>query len=105
MANSTLEMRRLVGKFAFLFAGIYLLVVFGAAVSAATGDPPPLVAWPLLLVPAAAFVVAVLDAVRLHRSNDPAVTGSLWRRCLLYTAIGMVLLIVAALYVEQMTAA
>ena len=103
MANSTLEMRRLVGRFAFFFAGIYLLVLFGAVVSAATGDAPPLLAGPLLLVPAAAFVVAVLDGLRLHRTTDAAATRSLWRRCPLYTAIGMVLLVAAALIVERMT--
>lgn len=103
MVNPTVEMRRLVGKFAFFFAGVYLLVLFGAAVSAATGEPPPLLAWPLLLLPAAAFVPAVLDGLRLHRTEDSAVMKALWRRCLLFIVIAMVLLVAGVLMVERMT--
>jgi hypothetical protein len=29
VVNPTVEIRRLVGKFAFFFAGVYLLVLFG----------------------------------------------------------------------------
>lgn len=60
-------MRRLVGKFAFLLAGIYLLVLFGVAVSSAA-HRTFVIAWVLLLLPAAAFVVAVIDGFRLHRT-------------------------------------
>lgn len=103
MVNPTVEMRRLVGKFAFFFAGVYLLVLFGAVVSTGTGAPLPLVAWPLLLLPAAALVPAVLDGLRLHRIADPAVMKALWRRCLLFIAIAVVLLVAAAAMVERMT--
>jgi hypothetical protein len=69
----------------FFFAGVYLLVVFGAVVSTATGEKLPLLAWPLLLLlPASAFTPAVTDGFRLHRTADPAAMTSLWRRCLLY---------------------
>jgi len=101
--NPTLEMRRLVGKFAFFFAGVYLLVLFGAGVSTATGEPLPLLAWPLLLLPAAAFVPAVMDGFRLHRTTDSAAMKALWRRCLLFIVIAMVLLVATALMVERMT--
>ncbi|GAA5192653.1 hypothetical protein GCM10023322_52740 [Rugosimonospora acidiphila] len=105
MVNPTLEMRRLAGKFAFFFAGVYVLVLFGAVVSETSGAPLPLLGWPLLLLPAAAFVISVIDAVRLHRTTDADVMRSLWRRCMLYTAIGMVLLVASALAVERMTLA
>jgi hypothetical protein len=95
------EMRRLVGKFAFLFSGVYLLVLFGVAVSHRTF----VFAWVLLLLPAAAFLVAVIDGFRLHRTDDVAAMKSLWRRCLLYLVIGVVLLIAAVLMVERMTPA
>ncbi len=97
MINPGLEMHRLAGKFAVLLAGVYLLVVFGAIVAASTGDNPPLVAWLLLPLPAFAFTPSVLDALRLHRTTDPSVTRTLWRRCLLLAAVGLVLLVAAAL--------
>jgi hypothetical protein len=103
VVNPTVEMSRLVGKFAFFFAGVYLLVLFGVLVSAATGEPLPLLAWPLLLLPAAAFVPAVLDGFRLHRTADPAVMKALWRRCLLFMVIAVVLLAATAVMVERMT--
>jgi hypothetical protein len=101
--NPTLEIRRLVGKFAFFFVGVYVLVLFGAVVSMGTGEPLPLVAWPLLLLPAAAFVPAVLDGLRLHRTAGPAVMKALWRRCLLFTVIAIVLLVAATVMVKRMT--
>jgi hypothetical protein len=61
-----------------------------------------MIAWPILLLPAAAFVPAVLDAFRLHRTTEAAARTKLWRRRLLYAVIGMVLLVVTALMVERM---
>jgi predicted outer membrane lipoprotein len=98
------EMRRLVGKFAFLFSGVYLLVLFGVAVSS-VAHRTFVFAWVLLLLPAAAFLVAVIDGFRLHRTDDVAAMKSLWPRCLLYLVIGVVLLIAAVLMVERMTPA
>src|SRR5437588_9891098 len=105
MIDPSLEMRRLVGKFAFLFAGVYVLVLFGTGVAAATGQRLPLVAWPLLFLPGVAFVVAVRDGFRLHRTTEPAAMRMLWRRCLLFVVVAVVLLAVTAVGVERMTPA
>jgi hypothetical protein len=103
MIEPAMEMRRLVGKFAFFFAGVYLLVLFGAGVSTATGAHLPLLTWPLLLLPAAAFAHAVVDGVRLHRTADAAAVAHSWRRCLLYLVIGVVLVVTAPVMIERMT--
>lgn len=105
MVNPTLEMRRLAGKFAFFFAGVYALVIFGAVVSTIAGEPLPLLEWPPLLIPGAAFASAVVDAVRLHRTADAAVMKWLWRRCLMYTAMGMALLVASVVIVQRMAPA
>ena len=78
------EMQRLAGKFAFLFAGVYLIILLSAVVSTATGDPIPLVGWPLLLIPAAACVPSFIEGVRLlHRTLlDAAASSRLWWRSL-----------------------
>jgi hypothetical protein len=103
VVDPALEMRRVVGKLAFLFAGVYLIVLFGAVFSAAIGKRLPLVAWPLMLIPAAAFVPAVVDGFRLHLTEDPTAMKALWPRCLLYSGIGMVLFIATAFAVERIT--
>ena len=103
MVNPRLEMQRLAGKFAFFFAGVYLLVLFGLVVSTASGDPIPLLGWPLILIPAGAFVPSCLAAVKLHRTTDGAALTDLWRRSLLYAAIGVVLMVAAVLIIERIT--
>lgn len=97
----TTEMRRLVGKFALLFAFIYVLVLFGGVVALSQDTSVPVITWPLLLLPAPGFVVGVMDAIKLHRTSDPERMKVLWRRCALYTAIGMVLLIADAIILNQ----
>ncbi|MEV8507867.1 hypothetical protein AB0368_24015 [Actinoplanes sp. NPDC051475] len=69
------EMQRLAGKFAFLFTGVYLIILLSAVVTTASGEPIPLVGWPLLLLPAAAFVPSCIEGVRLHRTTDAALSG------------------------------
>ncbi|MDG4805810.1 hypothetical protein O7634_03460 [Micromonospora sp. WMMD1120] len=97
MVNPTLEMRRLAGKVAVLLAGVYVLVVFGAAVATASGDGVPWWGWLLLPLPAVPFVPSVTAAARLHRTSDPERTRALWRRSLGFAGVGLVLVIVVAL--------
>ncbi|WP_345631335.1 hypothetical protein [Rugosimonospora acidiphila] len=97
----TMEMRRLVGKFALLLAFVYILVLVGGVVTLAGRTSVPVITWPLILIPGAAFVPAAIDAVRLHRTTDSYRTTALWRRCALYTAIGLVLLIADAIALNQ----
>ena len=99
MIDPGLEMRRLAGKFALLFAGVYALGVFGAAIAAATGPGIPLWGWLLLPLPTIAFLPSVRDAVRLHRTTDAAQMTTLWRRCLLLAVVGMALFVAAALII------
>jgi hypothetical protein len=103
--DPTTEMRRWVGKLAFLFSGVYLIVLFAGVVASATGNGLPLLASPPLLVPGAAFAAAVVDGFRLHRIGDATVMTALWRRCLLYLVIGVVLFATAAVMVERITRA
>ena len=96
------ELRRLVGKFALLFAFIYVLVLMAGAFRAVRGPELPDIGWILFLLPGAAFVPAVKDAVRLHRTSDPERMTALWRRCALYSVIGMALVIAAAVSISKM---
>jgi hypothetical protein len=101
VVDPKLEMQRLAGKFAFFFTGIYLLILFGAVVTTVKGDPIPLIGWPLLLIPAAAFGPSFLDAVKLHRSIDGAELGRLWWRSLGMAVIGMLLAVTAVVIVGR----
>jgi cytochrome b561 len=62
-------MQQRAGKFAF-FCGIYLIIVFGAAVTTATGEPIPVMGWPLLLIPAASFQHSSTASSRVRRSRE-----------------------------------
>jgi hypothetical protein len=102
--DSTTEMRRLVGKFALLFAFGYVLVLLGGVIALVRGSSLPLISWALILLPAAAFVPSVVDAVRLHQTSDPDRLKELWRRCALYSVIGIVLLVATAIILDRMNA-
>lgn len=97
----TTEMRRLVGKVALLIAFVYVLVLFGGVITLVQDTSVNVITWPLLIVPAAAFVPSVVDAVQLHRTSDPDRMKTLWRRCGLYALIGLVLLIATAVILNQ----
>jgi hypothetical protein len=97
-------MQRLVGKFALLFAFVYVLVLLGGVVALVRGTSLPVLSWALMLVPAAAFVPSVVDAVRLHQTSDPGRMRELWRRCALYSVIGVVLLAATAVILNRMNA-
>ncbi|GID29131.1 hypothetical protein [Paractinoplanes brasiliensis] len=94
--EAKLTLRRVVGKFALLFAFIYLLALLAVFITAYQGDEVPVSTW-LLLVPAGvAFVPAVVDAVNLHRTEDPVRLSKLWKRCGLLAVSGMVLLVASS---------
>jgi hypothetical protein len=101
VVSPKLEMQRTIGKLAFFLAGVYLLVVFGLVISTATGNPIPVVGWPIALVPAAAFVYSFIDAVKLHRTADEAATTQLWRRSILYAVIGSALTVAAVVVINR----
>jgi hypothetical protein len=101
VVNPKVEMQRLAGKFAFLFAGVYLIILFSAVVSAATGDPIPLIGWALLLIPATAFIPSFLEGVRLHRTTDAAALSQLWWRSLGLAAVGLALAVGAVLIIGR----
>jgi hypothetical protein len=102
VTQSATEMRRLVGKFALLLAFVYLLVVMAGVFRAVRGPDLPAIGFALFLLPAAAFVPAVMDAVRLHRTSDPERMITLWRRCALYTVIGVMLIVASVVAVSKM---
>jgi hypothetical protein len=101
--RETMEMRRLVGKFALFFAFIYFLVLVGGVITLAQHVHTSWLTWPLIIAPAAAFGPAVADAIRLHRTSDPERTKALWRRCGRLTLIGVALLIAAAIVLNGLT--
>jgi hypothetical protein len=102
VVDPVLEMRRLAGKLALLLAGVYVLLLVGVVAGVSAGARIPLLEWLLLLVPAVPFVPSVLDALRLHRTSDPARLKMLWPRCLLLAVIGTALMFAAALMSERM---
>ncbi|MCY1143591.1 hypothetical protein OWR29_36795 [Actinoplanes sp. Pm04-4] len=103
MVSPKLDMQRAAGKLAIFLIGVYALVLFGLVVSTASGDPIPLVGWPIALVPAVAFVYSFVAAVRLHRTAEPDQTAVLWRRSLLYAVIGTVLAVAAVVIINRIT--
>jgi hypothetical protein len=105
VVSPKLEMQRTAGKLAFFLAGAYLIVLFGLAVTTATGNPIPLVGWPIALVPAAAFVYSSIDAVKLHQTEDDATAKHLWRRSLFYAVIGTALMVAAVVVINRIEAA
>ncbi|SDT60788.1 hypothetical protein [Actinoplanes derwentensis] len=98
--EAKLTLQRLIGKFALLFAFIYVLMVAAGFVRVAQGDQVPVSTWLLLVLPGIAFFPAVVDAVGLHRTADQARLRTLWRRCGLLAVAGMVLLVVVAFAAE-----
>ncbi|GAA2848168.1 hypothetical protein Acy02nite_02280 [Actinoplanes cyaneus] len=94
--EATIGMQRLVGKIAVLLTFIYLMILISGAARLARGIETNPVTWGLFLLPAVAFVPAVVDGVKLHRTLDPERLKPLWRHCALYTLIGLVLLIATA---------
>jgi len=64
------EMRLLVGKFALLLAFVYVLVLMSGLFRAVRGPELPVLGWVLFLLPGVAFVPAVMEAVRLHRTRS-----------------------------------
>jgi peptidoglycan/LPS O-acetylase OafA/YrhL len=101
--DPALEMRRLAGKVALLLAGIYVLVLFVVMVGVSKGTRLPVLEWVLLPLPAFAFGPAVVDAVRLHRTADPARMKPLWRRSLALAVLGSVVLVAEAMLIERMS--
>ncbi|HET6480891.1 MAG TPA: hypothetical protein VFG35_12765 [Actinoplanes sp.] len=98
--DAKLTLQRVVGKFALLFAFIYVLALLGVFVTLLQGDEVPVSTW-LLLVPAGAvFVPAVVDAVNLHRTREPDRLSKLWKRCGLLALTGMALLVIASFVVD-----
>jgi hypothetical protein len=98
-----LTMRRLAGKVAVLLAFFYLLVaVVGGIVALMQGIQVVPLTYTLVLLPGCAFGPGVVDAVRLHRTADPARTKQLWRRCAVYAASGVAAFVQTAIFIEQM---
>jgi len=97
----TTEMRRLVGKVALLIAFIYLLVLLGGVIALVQDVSVPAITWPLLILPAAAFIPSVGYAVQLHRISDPGRMKILWRRCGLCALTGIAMLIATAIILNQ----
>ncbi|MBB4744366.1 hypothetical protein BJY16_007825 [Actinoplanes octamycinicus] len=86
----------MVGKVAFLLAFVYLMLLISGAARLARGIGTNPITWGLLLVPAAAFVLAAAEGVKLHRTSDPERLSALWRRCAIYSVIAFVLLVAMA---------
>lgn len=101
MTAKNLMMRRLVGKLAWLLAFVYVVVAVVSIVALMSDIPGAPLTYVLLLMPGFAFGPAVVDAVQLHRTADPAQTKELWRRCALYTGIGVFAFVQDARLINQ----
>jgi hypothetical protein len=103
--DQAMELRRVVGKFALLIAFVYVIALVAAVIGLAKGTSTPVLGYAFLLLPAAAFVVSVRDAVRLHQTSDPERMKALWPRCALYAGIGLALLSAAVMIIDRMNTA
>ncbi|AGZ41111.1 hypothetical protein [Actinoplanes friuliensis] len=101
MRDPAVELRRVVGKFALLLAFVYVLALVAGVTALFKGTSMAVLGLVILLLPAAAFGVSVRDAVRLHRTSDPARMKVLWPRCALWAGVGSGLLIVAVVVVDR----
>jgi hypothetical protein len=101
MVDPLLEMRRLAGKFALFLAGCYALVLGSMIIGVFIGGPIPLFEWFLMPIPAAAFVPAVMDAVKLHRTTEPDRLKMLWRRSLGFAVVGTAVLFAIAFLIAR----
>ncbi|MEU4562360.1 hypothetical protein AB0F72_28585 [Actinoplanes sp. NPDC023936] len=100
-AEAKIEFQRLVGKFALFFAFLYFLMILGGVITVVGGDSVP---WPTVLgtvLAGFAFVPAVVDAVNLHRTSDQQRLAMLWRRCGLFAAAGVAVMIGTAVAVDR----
>jgi hypothetical protein len=95
------ELRRLVGKFALLFAFVYLLALIVGVIRLVQTHSLPLVNVSVLVTPGAAFVPAIVYAVRLHRTSDPQLMKTLWRHCAVYAVAGLAVLITGLIMLGQ----
>ncbi|MFB9235518.1 hypothetical protein ACFFWC_08200 [Plantactinospora siamensis] len=102
MINPRVEMRLLAGKVALLLAGIYCLMFVALAVAVGTHETLPLLEWVLVPLPSVAFAPAVVAAIQLHRTSDPARQSRLWRRSLLLAGVGFGLFVAVAMIAGQL---
>ncbi|GIE89969.1 hypothetical protein [Actinoplanes regularis] len=94
--EAKLTLQRLVGKVALLLTFIYILFLLGGVMTLARGRDVSPFTWPLFVLPATAFVPAVLFAVKLHQTSDPVKLKDLWKRCAVYAITGFALLLAMA---------
>ncbi|GLW33362.1 hypothetical protein [Actinoplanes regularis] len=99
--EAKLGLKRTVGKFALLFASIYLMAIIALFITLHQGDEVPVTTWLLMIPPGVAFAPAVLDAINLHRAQEPDRLRRLWKRCGILAVTGMVLLVVASYVVGE----
>jgi hypothetical protein len=101
VTESAIELRRFAGKLVMFFAGCYLLVLFGAIVSAVQGTSIPPLNWAVILIPAGAFVPGTYYALKLHMTRDPEQLRAFWPKTLVYGVAGLVLLFSGAYSLYQ----
>jgi hypothetical protein len=98
---AAVELQRLVGKFALLFAFIYLLTLIAAVMHFAQYGFE-LLRLALIVVPGCAGVPAAFYGVRLHLTSEPTRLADLWRRCAVYAVSGLALTTYAAIAFGRM---
>jgi hypothetical protein len=90
--DSAVTLRKVVGKFVLLFAGVWLAMLFAVAVAAVNGGGPkiPLINWGTLLLPGCALVPGAFVSLRLLRAPDIDRIKELWVKSALFGVAGFV---------------
>jgi hypothetical protein len=101
MVEPLVELRRTAGQFALLLTGIYLLGFIAVGLGIFRFHSLTLLAYPLYLIPAVAFVPSTIDAIRLQRTEDRNRTKTLWRRSLLLALTGTAMWVLIAFEVHR----
>jgi hypothetical protein len=91
--DPAVTLRKVVGKFVLLFAGVWLALLFAVVVAAVDGGGPtiPLINWGTLLLPGCALVPGAVVSLRLLRAQEIDRIKELWVKSALYGVAGLVI--------------
>ncbi|MEV6487084.1 hypothetical protein AB0M20_00390 [Actinoplanes sp. NPDC051633] len=103
MEDPAVRLRKVVGKFVLLLAGVWVIVLVAGVVLLASSDAEvnPL-SWAMILLPGCALVPGAVISLRLLRSDDPEQVSSLWVKSAIYGVAGLVIGIGSFVAIAQM---
>ncbi len=104
MEDPALRLRKVVGKFVLVLAGVWVMIVIAvvATLSQDDGSSIPALNWILALLPGCALVPGAILSVRLVRSDDQARIKDLWVKSAIYGVAGVAIGIGSFIALAQM---